>query len=288
MSIFLKSTLKMAAFILGLALVTGCSATKWDNVDKSPPARGLLAMIQQDQMTNITDRGYRVIAAESAGKSFEQGDVDIRLLVVDSSGIPVQKFIEDRTKLMHLIVVSKDLGTFMHVHPEYVGEGVFTVRISFPHAGPYLLISEFIPEHQDITVHKQWITVAGEMPPKVETLPDDSYSKSMGNLHISLTASPGLNNIIAGEMVMLLFQVSDAETLQPVGRLETYLGASGHSVILNSAADVYVHVHAAEEMSSGGNVMFHTVFPEAGFYKIWGQFQYEGQLTTVPFVVQVR
>ncbi|QTH44483.1 hypothetical protein J4772_08850 [Cohnella sp. LGH] len=284
----LKSTLKMAAFIIGLALVAGCSGTKWDNVDKRPPARGLLAMVQQDQMTNITDRGYRVIAAESDGKPLGEGDVDIRLLVLDSSGIPVQKFTEDRTKLMHLIVVSKDLGTFMHVHPEYEGDGVFTVPISFPHAGPYLLISEFIPERQDITVYKQWITVAGEMPPKVETLPDNSSSKRMGDLNISLSASSGLDHIIAGEMVMLLFQLSDAETLQPVGRLEPYLGASGHSVILNSTADVYVHVHAAEEMSSGGSVMFHTVFPEAGIYKIWGQFQYEGKLTTVPFVIQVR
>jgi hypothetical protein len=35
-------------------------------------------------------------------------------------------------------------------------------------------------------------------------------------------------------------------------------------------------------------VMFHTQFPSAGVYKVWGQFQVDGKVITAPFVVQVR
>ncbi|MBP1991491.1 hypothetical protein [Paenibacillus eucommiae] len=287
MNIILFRSFIIAVLVFGLILVTGCSKITWDNVDKSPPTRGFLAMIQQSRMTNITDRGYSVTAVAVDGESIRKGDIDIRLLVEDRSGIPVRKFTEDRTQLMHLIVVSKDLATFQHVHPQYEGDGLFTIRIPFPKGGPYMLISEFIPDRQEITTHRQWITVAGEAPPSEEIIPDKLFSKKVGDLHISLSASSGLDQIRAGEMVMLQFRVSDAQTLQPVAKLEAYLGASGHSVILNSEADVYVHVHAAEEMSSGGDVMFHTVFPETGIYKIWGQFQYNGEVITVPFVIQV-
>jgi hypothetical protein len=38
---------------------------------------------------------------------------------------------------------------------------------------------------------------------------------------------------------------------------------------------------------NGPKVTFMTIFPEKGIYKIWGQFQHDGKVFTVPFVVKV-
>ena len=89
--------------------------------------------------------------------------------------------------------------------------------------------------------------------------------------------------------------------------LQPYLGAKGHCVILSADPKVYLHTHPTDgdhkmegmsapikDMSSqstpasgGANVMFHTNFPRAGLYKIWGQFKYENAIITAPFVVNV-
>ena len=38
----------------------------------------------------------------------------------------------------------------------------------------------------------------------------------------------------------------------------------------------------------GPEVMFHTSFPKPGLYKVWGQFKRNGNVLTIPFVLQVR
>ena len=40
-------------------------------------------------------------------------------------------------------------------------------------------------------------------------------------------------------------------------------------------------------MSGGPDVMFHTNFPRAGLYKVWGQFQHQDHIITAAFVVNV-
>ncbi len=40
-------------------------------------------------------------------------------------------------------------------------------------------------------------------------------------------------------------------------------------------------------MSGGPDVMFHTNFPKAGLYKVWGQFQHQNRIITAAFVVDV-
>ena len=40
-------------------------------------------------------------------------------------------------------------------------------------------------------------------------------------------------------------------------------------------------------MSGGADVMFHTNFPKAGLYKVWGQFQHKDRIITAAFVVDV-
>ncbi|WP_308635912.1 hypothetical protein [Paenibacillus silvisoli] len=281
-----NTAIRWLAAGMALLLLGGCTGEPLRNVEVQPPTRGLLHYLQQDRMTNVSDRGYKVTIAAEQGAKIGQ-DAELTLQVVDPSGMPVEQFTEDMTKLMHLIVVSSDLSSFSHVHPMHEGKGLFKTKVSFPHGGRFLLISEFMPNEEDLTVVKQWVTVDGEEPAREQLVPAKSLETAVDGVNVTLSMMPGLSEVKAGEMAMLQFTLRDAETGEAV-KLEPYLGTSGHCVILDESATQYLHVHAATEMSTGSSVMFHTEFPKAGVYKLWGQFQYKGKVLVVPFVVEVK
>jgi hypothetical protein len=121
-----------------------------------------------------------------------------------------------------------------------------------------------------------------------QILPNVGWTKMINSLNISLSASPSVSEIKANQTVMLLFRFLDSETNKPIKQIERLLGSSGHCVILSSKAEQFVHAHAAEAMSGGAKVMFHTVFPEDRIYNLWVLFQFKGWMITVSFVVNVR
>lgn len=271
-----------------LLMLSGCAGKPMRNVEINPPSRGLIHYLQQDQMANVSDRGYKAAIVTTGVRELQSGEeASIDLEVQDPSGQPVQHFTEDMTKLMHLIVVSSDLSTFEHVHPDLEGNGLFQAKVHFPHGGSYLLISEFMPEGVGLTVYKQWVQVEGEKAAAMKLVPDKQLTQTVDGLQITLSAMPDIAEVRAGDMSMLNFTLKDAATGKYI-QLEPYLGTAGHCVILDEKAKQYLHVHAATDMSSSSNVMFHTQFPKAGTYKLWGQFQYKGKVIVAPFVIEVK
>jgi hypothetical protein len=245
------------------------------------------------------------------------------LRIVDAtSGEPVPELTMSHEKLMHLIVVSKDLAWFNHLHPEYRGNGEFTIEAVLPRAGEYKLYADYTPKggSQEVAQHElattgsrpagapASLTVdrAGEGGWMVRTTVSrpEGEPEAKGGTEFQVAMMPMPTKIVAGEDVMLHFQVRDAKGT-PLTRLEPYLGALGHAVILSSDTKSYLHAHPMDgEMegmdhgtggghdhgaASGGgsDVIFHTNFPTPGVYKVWGQFQYGGRIITAPFVVQV-
>jgi hypothetical protein len=277
----------ITSLLLLLLACTGCVSATLKNRDIDPPTSGLLAALQTEQMPSSSVSRYKVTVTEREGKSLSVGKMELMLHVTDANGSPVMRYTEDMTKLMHLIVVSKDLSAFQHVHPEHIEGNAFRATLDFPYAGKYLFTTEFRPNKSNVTIHKQWIQVAGNNESKKPLLIDHALEKRVSGLDVTLSASPAISEIKAGQMVMMLYRFADAETGNPIKQIEPFLGTSGHCVIINSSADQFVHAHAMEAMSGGANVMFHTVFPEKGIYKLWGQFQYEGETVTVPFVIEV-
>jgi hypothetical protein len=78
--------------------------------------------------------------------------------------------------------------------------------------------------------------------------------------------------------------------------LEPYLGAWGHTLILNADQSEYLHSHPTEmlpesadtgSLRGGPEVEFQTMFPTPGNYRIWTQFQRAGRVTTVFFTIRV-
>ena len=74
----------------------------------------------------------------------------------------------------------------------------------------------------------------------------------------------------------------------PVNDLQTYLGAMGHLVILSADGRDYVHAHNDAKSAPDGRVRFEAHFPNPGLYKGWGQFRRGEDVSTVPFVIEVK
>lgn len=205
-------------------------------------------------------------------------------LRIKNNEVPIDDFEVNHEKLLHLIIVSKDLSYFNHVHPEYKGDGVFEIKNQFPAGGEYRMVADFKPTDGSSMSKMEWVRIGGESPQLSPVTVDNTLEKSVDGKKISLSFDPQLE---AGKELALKFTLTDESTNQPISDLEPYLGSIGHVVIFSEDGERYLHVHALEGQGSGPEALFETTFPESGVYKIWGQFQRNGQVFTVQYIVNV-
>lgn len=215
-------------------------------------------------------------------KAGEETKVAIRF--EDKEGKAIDKFDINHEKKLHLIVVSKDLSFFSHVHPQELGGGEFDIPFEFPAGGDYQLIADLIPTGLGSTTLKEWVKVEGdEQAPQPLKPQNDALTTVVDGKEVTLT----IDHLMAGMETNLTFTLKDEKTKEPITNLQPYLGAVGHVVIIDEKVEQYLHVHPMEEKSTGPEAKFMTEFPSKGIYKIWGQFQQDGKVFTVPFVVDV-
>ena len=206
----------------------------------------------------------------------------LRLMIHAADGTMVKDFEITHEKQIHLIIVREDLGEFAHIHPEIDAAGNIEARFTFPTGGTYLVYADHKPAGQPQVTAKAKLEVEGDVPPAQQLSPNIPGDVSGGGL----TATVSLQ--ATGQETEITFDLRD-DAGQPVGDLEPYLGAMGHLVILSGDGEEYVHSHPLEkEGSPAGQVRFAAHFAGTGLYKGWGQFQRDGQVRTIPFVIDVK
>jgi hypothetical protein len=241
---------------------------------------------EEEKSIEVSNR----IIAEDVQVSWELDDNQasdrgtiIRLHITNNED-SIDDFEVNHEKLLHLIIVSKDLSYFNHVHPEYKGAGVFEIENDFPAGGEYRMVADFKPTNGSSMNKMEWVKVEGGSVQAKPVVVDTILAKSVDGKKIALTVDPQLE---AGKEQTLKFSLTDEKTNQPIVDLEPYLGSIGHVVVFSENGERYLHVHAVENQGNGPEALFETTFPESGTYKIWGQFQKDGEVFTVPFVVKV-
>ena len=214
--------------------------------------------------------------------------VPLVINVQDSAGKAIAQFDRFQEKLMHLIVVSDDLQFFSHLHPTYKENGRFEVEANFPKSGSYTLFSDYKPAGKPEQVSVLKTQVPGNSPsaPPIDLNTTKTFADTKANLTFS---QPTLK---AGQEVMLVFNLQEVTSNQPIKDLQPYLGERGHLVIvkqtspLTEAAYIHAHAHAMKNMPPG-EVHFMTSFPQPGKYKLWGQFNRNGRIVTADFWINV-
>lgn len=209
---------------------------------------------------------------------------------------PVTDFAIVHDMPYHVFVVSRDTSVFMHEHPVQQADGTFTLDVTLPKPGHYMVLSDFFPTGGSGQVLLTPIVTAGfdgdvvsQVP---ELTPDASWSKREDGVTVDLRMAP--DALVASEDLSLPLHFMDTASGQPVKDLERYLGAFAHALIVNEDLTEYIHAHPEENLDGtditgggGPEVVFRTLFPKAGRYKAWIQFQREGRLSTVSFTLRV-
>jgi hypothetical protein len=243
--------------------------------------------------------GVRVLWASEPEAPLPSQPVTLRYRVSDArSGQALTDLPIDHERPMHLITVSKDLSQFQHIHPELGDDEAYGVTTTFPEDGMYVLYDEFVYDGRRVLDRRQ--LPVGSASDSGASLASDLTPKTVDGVTVKLFPP---RTIKAGEEARFTFDVARDE--RPVTDLEPYLGAAAHVAIVSEDANDFAHVHgeAGEDSSEthaemesmrsppskfGPEVGFHHTFPRRGFYKIWGQFSYEGNVITAPFVVEVQ
>jgi hypothetical protein len=263
----------LLAVVLGMLLIGACGGqSAWE-----------------DEQLNEDDISTRILADhvkadwQLSPSPTGEGEL-IRVAFRLPDGSSVNDFELTHEKLLHLIIVSRDLSWFNHIHPEYKGEGMFEAVNDFPAGGKYRVIADFKPAGGDAMTKLAWLDVEGKPADPAPIVLTDPLEASADGKRVKLQIS----SLAPDEESVLAFHVEDEASGQPIADLEPYLGAIGHVVILSEDGEQYVHVHAEEDLGSGPDARFEATFPKRGVYKIWAQFQHQGRVFTASYAVQVR
>ncbi|MCA1589253.1 MAG: cupredoxin domain-containing protein [Acidobacteria bacterium] len=304
----------MIPVLVGAVLLGACTGGR-----NTPPNTALnenhSAMDHPAETTN-GEAAYR-IEFKSAPDPLEANQPStLTFSVKDKQGAIVKDLQIVHEKTMHLLIVSKDLAEFYHVHPEPSADGSYRVQHTFPNGGDYKLYADFTPANAPQVVEQIDVTVAGQERAKVTLVPDTKFEKTVDSLKVVMKPSA---SITAGQEMTLDFQAFDSGSGKAATDLENYLGELAHFVIISEDLKDFVHAHpmakgefmdsmkmgdseqgdhgaaghthSADEgerkQAGESEVSAHTTFPRAGIYKLWAQFKRRGKVITVPFIVNV-
>jgi len=232
----------------------------------------------------------------------------IKYRIKNDKGEIVKNFAIAHEKLMHFIIVRKDLMQFQHLHPTFNKEtGEFSVDVELSVNGTYRFFADFTP--------------GVENPMKLPVVVYSDVATEEDSVNMPLVIDNAQTKTVDGYEITYLFpdekQMKKQEDItygliiekdgKPVNDLEPYLGARGHSVIIKQSSLDYIHTHALDTNQSqqnghsvghqtmqkeaderGSSIDFTTTFPQAGIYKIFTQFQHQGNVLTTEYAVEVK
>lgn len=210
-------------------------------------------------------------------RAIEPGETaKLSLRILDPHGQPVRRFETVHEKLIHLFVVSEDLEFFAHLHPVYQEDGSFALTMRFPRSGMYRILADYYPAGSAPQLTVETLYVKGQS--KTARLSVSTSPQRAENLTASLRLEPEV--LMAGLQSRLYY------SLEPQDGLERYLGAWGHMLIASEDLVDMMHLHPF--LASNSGIQYNVIFPRAGSYKVWSQFQRLGVVNTVAFSVSVK
>ncbi len=204
---------------------------------------------------------------------------------------PVAAFDQAHERYLHLLIVREDLGTFAHEHPDLSPDGTFRLRYTFPTGGEYHLFADVAPKGAGSQILMARLKVsgnAGEHYDISKALASASDTVVSGGLVVHLdTKSP----VPSSKTLPLVFDLRDKATGNPPSGMEPYLGAGGHLLMVGDDGTTFVHAHPEESpaaQTQPGTIAFLARFPRPGIYRAWAQFQRNGEVHTVSFILEAR
>ncbi len=216
--------------------------------------------------------GYRLVtSARSVGANLPS---TLKFQILRADGSSVTKFDERNERRLHLILLSRDLVAYAHLHPSMDADGMWRIELPGLRPNSYRVYADFQP------TGAQRITLATDLavPGLVEyvAIPQPTRSIDVDGYAVTLTGDSSL-----GEGA-LRFEISlNGKSITT----EPYLGAAGHLVIVRAGDLGYLHAHAINDANNSVNFM--AEFPTIGTYRIFLEFAHEGSVHMASFTVEI-
>ncbi|MDX2605439.1 hypothetical protein PV379_36185 [Streptomyces caniscabiei] len=237
----------------------------------SAPAGGL----------QISEGGYTL---DLRTPSVTAGDrADLRFVIRDARGRAVTTYQREHDKELHLILASRDLLTYRHLHPTRAADGTWSTPVDLPEAGDYRVFADFTPAGDDAVNLTLGADLAASGTYKPRKLPAPDTTAEVNGYDVELDG--GLRPGAASELKLKVSRDG-----RPVTDLQPYLGAYGHLVALRSGDLAYLHVHPNGEPGDGTtepgpDISFTATAPSVGTYRLFLDFQHDGKVYTATFTV---
>ncbi|MFF9038677.1 hypothetical protein ACF090_24780 [Streptomyces sp. NPDC014892] len=237
----------------------------------SAPAGGL----------QISEGGYTL---DLRTPSVTAGDrAELRFVIRDAEGRAVTAYQREHDKELHLIVASRDLVTYRHLHPTRAADGTWSTPVDLPEAGGYRVFADFTPAGEDAENLTLGADLGASGTYKPNKLPAPRDTAEVNGYDVELDG--GLRPGAASELKLKVSRDG-----RPVTDLQPYLGAYGHLVALRSGDLAYLHVHPNGEPGDGTtepgpDISFTATAPSAGSYRLFLDFKHEGKVHTAAFTV---
>ncbi|MFF6997961.1 hypothetical protein ACFY93_23785 [Streptomyces sp. NPDC008313] len=230
----------------------------------------------------ISEAGYTLDLETPRVRAGEKNE--LRFAVRDEGGRKVTSYRREHGKELHLILASRDLVTYRHLHPTRAADGTWSTPVDLPAAGTYRVFADFTPAAGNATGLTLGADLAASGTYEAPPLPEPSATTTVDGYTVALDGA-----LRPGEASALTLTVS--RDGRPVTDLEPYLGAYGHLVALRSGDLAYLHVHPHGEPGdgttrSGPGVSFTATAPSAGTYRLFLDFQHRGTVRTAAFTVR--
>jgi hypothetical protein len=275
---------KLAAFALALVAIFGAAAAAGATVGPidvagDSHASGGAAHAQGDGATTAIPRGLSIAAGgylltvdDAALAQGRPGSLSFR--IVDDSGDALTDYDVVHERALHLIVVSRDLVGYHHLHPQMDETGRWSTELPGLDAGSYRVFADFQPHGGDQLTLGADVTVPGEV--DRADVPTPSPAASVDGYDVTLNGDARV-----GESELEFTVARDGEPVTP----EPYLGAKGHLVAIRAGDFAFLHVHPLDV--DGDAVTFAAELPSAGTYRLFLDFSHGGVVRTAAFTVEV-
>ncbi|MFH0241477.1 hypothetical protein ACGRHY_03345 [Streptomyces sp. HK10] len=229
----------------------------------------------------ISEGGYTLDLDTSRVKAGEE--TELSFAVRGEDGRPLTSYRTEHGKQLHLLLASRDLAVYRHLHPKRAADGSWSIPVNLPAAGDYRVFADFAPAVEGakpLTLGAD-LAAVGAYEPK--GLPEPSRTATVDDYTVTLDGS-----LRPGAAATLDLKV--ARDGRPVTDLQPYLGAYGHLVALRAGDLAYLHVHPGGEPGDGATetgptVSFATTAPSSGSYRLFLDFKHDGKVRTAAFTV---
>ncbi|MER5213093.1 hypothetical protein ABT063_21570 [Streptomyces sp. NPDC002838] len=230
----------------------------------------------------ISESGYTLDLRTPRVEAGRQ--TDLSFVIRDGGGRAVTAYQREHDKELHLIVASRDLVTYRHLHPTRAADGTWSIPVELPRAGGYRVFADFTPAKKNAENLTLGADLAASGPYQPQQLPAPSATAKIHGYEVQLDG--GLRPGTAGELKLKV-----SRNGRPVTDLQPYLGAYGHLVALRSGDLAYLHVHPNGEPGDGTtkpgpDVSFTATAPSSGTYRLFLDFKHAGEVHTAAFTVR--